>query len=676
MANSVIQVKRSTTNAAPTGLANGELAYTANGEVLFLGSPNGNGISIAIGGRRFPGVLTANHALVANATSAIDKIIVANLVPTFIYANTAFGTDGQILTSNSIGGVYWGAAPSGITNLTDTADATTVTIESSSGTDAVLVSANSTNAGILTASDWTKLNTLTANGIGSTTNTQVFYNNSNTVAGDANFTFDTTTDILTVVGGVKTGNSTANVTGNSTIIQITNSTSTANLTPLALTIGSAVVNSTVLTIGTGNFSTGANVGANVLLSTSAVFVGNSTVNATHNSGLVQVSNSTSTANLTALALTIGSAVVNSTVLTIGTGNFSTGANVGANVLLSTSALRIGNSTVNSSYTATQIQVANSTVNVTVGPGQVSVGANVFANSTAVDVGNTVITSTNLTLGGQVTANAGVGTAGQVLTSSGAANVYWTTPTTGTVTSVTGGNGLTGSVSTTGALDVGAGNGITVATDSVAVNANTTGGLVANSTGLSVKLGTGISFDGSGNLAIGQAVATTSNVTFNDITASGNLVVNGTLVTLDVETLQVEDPLIALARLNTAADTVDIGLYGTYNDGSTRYSGIFRDASNSDIWTIFANTTVVPTTTVDTGGTGYTLGGLLAGSLTLGTALAVGSGGTGRNSLTNNYVLVGNTAGPVQMIGSSTEGHVLQVTATGTVAFGVLDGGTF
>lgn len=609
MANSTIQVKRSTTNAAPTGLANGELAYTANGEVLFLGSPNGNGLSIAIGGRRFPGVLTANHALVANATSAIDKIIVANLQPTYVYANSASGTDGQILTSNSSGGVYWGAAPSGTTNLTDTSDATTVTIESSSGTDAVLVSANATNAGILTSSDWTKLNTLTANGIGGTTNTQVFFNNSNTIGGDANFTYDTSTDILTVVGGLKTGNSTANVTANSTVLQVINSTSTANLSPLALTIGSAVVNSTVLTIGTGNFSTGANVGANVLLSTTTVFVGNSTVNATH--------------------------------------------------------------------TSSQIQVANSTVNVTVGPGQVSVGANVFANSTAVDVGNTIITSTNLTLGGQVTANGGVGTAGQVLTSSGAANVYWTTPTTGTVTSVASGNGLTGGpISSTGTLSVLANNGIVANSTGVFVNANTTGGLVANSTALSAKVGVGVTFDGSGNLTIGQAVTTTSNVTFNDITASGNLVVNGTLVTLDVSTLQVEDPLIALARLNTAADTVDIGLYGTYNNGTTRYSGIFRDASNSDIWTVFANTTVEPTTTVDTGGTGYVLGDMLVGNLTLGTPLAVGSGGTGRNSLTNNYVLVGNTTGAVQMIGSATEGHVLQVTSSGAVAFGVLDGGTF
>ena len=55
---------------------------------------------------------------------------------------------------------------------------------------------------------------------------------------------------------------------------------------------------------------------------------------------------------------------------------------------------------------------------------------------------------------------------------------------GTVTSVTGGSGLTGSVTASGALAVGAGSGITVNADDVAVNAQT--GLIANATGLYVN----------------------------------------------------------------------------------------------------------------------------------------------------------------------------------------------
>jgi len=113
MANK-IQIKRSTTNAAPTGLANGELAYTSNGEILFLGHPDGSTGSIAIGGRRVPGTLTANQALVANATSGIDKVIVANLVPTAIYANGSIGTDGQVLASNGTV-AYWLTPAAGVT---------------------------------------------------------------------------------------------------------------------------------------------------------------------------------------------------------------------------------------------------------------------------------------------------------------------------------------------------------------------------------------------------------------------------------------------------------------------------------------------------------------------------------------------------------------------------------
>jgi len=48
--------------------------------------------------------------------------------------------------------------------------------------------------------------------------------------------------------------------------------------------------------------------------------------------------------------------------------------------------------------------------------------------------------------------------------------------TGTVTSVTGGNGLTGSITTTGSLNVGAGTGITVNADSIEVDINGLGSL--------------------------------------------------------------------------------------------------------------------------------------------------------------------------------------------------------
>jgi hypothetical protein len=102
MAN-LIQIKRSLTTATAPSLANGELAFTANGDHLFIGS---NGASITIAGKFNPGVLTANQALVANGTSGIDKIITANAVITTLTANGSTGTAGQVLNSNGTV-AYW-----------------------------------------------------------------------------------------------------------------------------------------------------------------------------------------------------------------------------------------------------------------------------------------------------------------------------------------------------------------------------------------------------------------------------------------------------------------------------------------------------------------------------------------------------------------------------------------
>jgi hypothetical protein len=85
------------------------MAFTANGDVLYIGS---NGGIVAIGGKRNPGTLTANQALVANSTSGIDKVIVANAAITSIWANGSSGTTGQVLVSNGTA-IYWGTGTSG-----------------------------------------------------------------------------------------------------------------------------------------------------------------------------------------------------------------------------------------------------------------------------------------------------------------------------------------------------------------------------------------------------------------------------------------------------------------------------------------------------------------------------------------------------------------------------------
>lgn len=104
MAN-LIQIKRSLTTATAPSLANGELAFTANGDHLFIGS---NGASITIAGKFNPGVLTANQALVANGTGYLDAIKTANLTVQSITANGVSSPGADFLLATDAGGnTYW-----------------------------------------------------------------------------------------------------------------------------------------------------------------------------------------------------------------------------------------------------------------------------------------------------------------------------------------------------------------------------------------------------------------------------------------------------------------------------------------------------------------------------------------------------------------------------------------
>jgi len=193
---------------------------------------------------------------------------------------------------------------------------------------------------------------------------------------------------------------------------------------------------------------------------------------------------------------------------------------------------------------------------------------------------------------------------------------------------------------------------TIAANSVALGTDTTGDYVA-----SLVAGTGVSLSNNSGegatptVAIGQAVGTSDDVTFNDVTVSGNLTVSGSTTTVNTATLSVEDPLIILANGNNAADAVDIGFYGLYDTSGSQdlYAGLFRDASDGK-FRLFKDTQAAPTTTVDTAGTGYTVATLVAnvegGTVSsLSSAIAVGDGGTGATTAsgarTNLGVAIGS-----------------------------------
>jgi hypothetical protein len=86
--------------------------------------------------------------------------------------------------------------------------------------------------------------------------------------------------------------------------------------------------------------------------------------------------------------------------------------------------------------------------------------------------------------------------------------------------------------------------------------------------------------------------TTGGTISGDLAVTGNLVVSGNTITQDVETIVVQDSLIELAA-NNAADALDIGLFGQYNDGTTKYTALFRDASDSGKYKLLTAGTTKP-----------------------------------------------------------------------------------
>jgi hypothetical protein len=97
------------------------------------------------------------------------------------------------------------------------------------------------------------------------------------------------------------------------------------------------------------------------------------------------------------------------------------------------------------------------------------------------------------------------------------------------------------------------------------------------------------------------------LTVTDLTVSGNLVVLGDTVTLNVASVAIEDSLIEYARNQndtaTYTDALDIGFYGSYgNTANSWSSGFFRDQSDSGIWKVFQSNGTVTNTNIDTANT--------------------------------------------------------------------------
>ena len=98
MANT-IQIKRSTTSAAPGSLAAGEIAYSSNSNKFFVGHPDGSTGNVVIGGDLYvnmldhtAGTLTASSAILTDSNNKVDQLLIDNM---------RFGTTANTIDTSS-----------------------------------------------------------------------------------------------------------------------------------------------------------------------------------------------------------------------------------------------------------------------------------------------------------------------------------------------------------------------------------------------------------------------------------------------------------------------------------------------------------------------------------------------------------------------------------------------
>jgi hypothetical protein len=216
-------------------------------------------------------------------------------------------------------------------------------------------------------------------------------------------------------------------------------------------------------------------------------------------------------------------------------------------------------------------------------------ANSYVKSTLANTNSYIATkldSNNPVITGSLTANGSTGTAGYYLRSS-ATGIYWSP-----IAAQTQYLQVANAVATYATKAYAAANSYVKST---LANTNSYIATKANTSNPST---TGF-FNHTGRLTVGTNLRVTGNTVID-----GDLTVEGSVTYISSSTLNVDDSMIKLAA-NNAADTVDVGFYGKYVSSGTKYSGLFRDASDG-IFKFYTGSQTEPGTTVDTGATGYTV----------------------------------------------------------------------
>jgi hypothetical protein len=280
----------------------------------------------------------------------------------------------------------------------------------------------------------------------------------------------------------------------------------------------------------------------------------------------------------------------------------------------------------------------------------SIGGEVIASAVSFDGTGAVALSANLST---VTTAGTFGSGTAVPTITVAANGRVTSITTNPIstsftlngdsgtTEISGGDTLTviGGVGITSNVGI---DNVTLSVDDTVVRANTSGGTQTINTALTIGAN-------------------------NDLTVTGNLYVFGNTTTFAIDQFEIQDPLLLLGTGNYFTDTLDIGFASHYNDGQNAHTGLIRDSgtkefhffkgytpelnANNNINLNHASYQEANVTAA------YFKGNVIAttvsaGSLSLSTALPVGSGGTGKNTFSAGQVVIGDGTNALKSLANS------------------------
>ncbi len=284
MAN-LIQIKRAITTATPTSLANGELAYSGNtaSDSLFIGNPNGGTVT-RIGGEKFGhiynstvGQLTVNAALITDSGGFVNTIKIGNTTVNAVTNSTS------LALSNSTASI--------VITLPAAADISNGNYYLNANGSYALV--NTTSAPGSTGS-----------------NTFVMFNDSGVQNATSGFTFNKTSNTLTV--------------SNTFVAAIANVSTSVN--SALITVGSSFIANSTAIVGTGfaNITGSVNsailkVGSSFIANTSGAFhtgtVNAAIVSSTNASvsGLLNVTGNTDIGDSSSDSLTINARVDSSVV---------------------------------------------------------------------------------------------------------------------------------------------------------------------------------------------------------------------------------------------------------------------------------------------------------------------------------------------------------------------------